>query len=268
MLAFLFANFTEPKQYRNIRLKGIVMLSDTKYLTPYIMGVFFSVCVLMLYYFSCLAIEQSLIPKYWQLILQFLTTLVATCIGAYLAFEYRVREKTLEITEKQVESLNNAIIALARQRSVLRGIQRKVEGNSEIEELKSEARIALGQEQILINSELRMPQWGVAYVNINSLTFLIKNRNEELIKKIVDSESGINGFLTKVDIHNYYCTNDIPTMLENNEVPVDVLNSKILSLESSLLMQAKNTLILIEDVLSEIQYISKAQFPNNTFISF
>lgn len=244
------------------------MTSDIKDFYPYFLGALFAAFILILWYFSCLAIEQSLVPKYWQNITQFIATLFATVIGAYLAFKYRTHEKINEITEKQVESLNNAIITLARQSSLIKGVKKKVENKNDIQDFKNDIRENSGQKLVLNKSELRIPEGSVVYININSLTFLIKNKNDDLIKNIVDSESNLNALLTEIDICNYYCNHEIETMLENEKASVKELNSKISEREMSLLQKAEESLCLIEVVLNKIQDISKAQFPNNTFISF
>lgn len=244
------------------------MSSNIKDLNPYFLGAIFSVFALLLWYFSCLAIEQTLIPKYWQSIIQFISTLVATGIGAYIAFKYRIYEKNNEVTDKEVESLNNAIITLARQVSLTEGVERKIKGKSGIDEFKRNIRAALSQEQVLINSELKMPQGEVGFVNINTLTFLIKYKNDELIKKIVDCESYVNELLTAIDIHNYYCTNVITDILQKGEASVENLNSQVQGAEKKLLIQVAKTLKLLQDVLIEIQDISKALFPNAIFINF
>jgi hypothetical protein len=144
------------------------MQKDNSYATPYLLGILCAFFVLILWYFSCLVIEKEILPNSFDLFIGFIITMVATATGAYLAFSYRTREKKIETKDKEVESLNNALISLARQRSLVQGIQ-----------------LALKDR-----------------IDINSLTFLIKSNNSSLLKSVIDSENIFNELLTKIDSLN------------------------------------------------------------------
>lgn len=239
------------------------MKTDESYLKPYVAGGFYGLFILMLWYFSCIAIEESLLPKSWDYFLRLVISLVATFVGALLAFQYRAHEKNNEVKGLHVENLNNALVSLARQRSLVQGIKKTVDGRKS--SICRRMENSLGQIHKL---KLTLPLEKVNNVDINSLTFLIKDGLGELIKEIVDSDSCFNELITKIDNINYYYINEILPKLESKKYDIEQLNSEVLNKEDELIIKVESTLNAIEVLLDKLYNEANTLFPNYIFIDF
>ncbi|MBU2926356.1 hypothetical protein Q4530_07760 [Colwellia sp. 1_MG-2023] len=237
------------------------MQKDNSYATPYLLGILCAFFVLILWYFSCLVIEKEILPNSFDLFIGFIITMVATATGAYLAFSYRTREKKIETKDKEVESLNNALISLARQRSLVQGIQLALKDRIDINNFSERLSKAQGVTQDIVSSNLILPLGKQVYVDINSLTFLIKSNNSSLLKSVIDSENIFNELLTKIDSLNCMQSkskknNDTVIAPPKNSSEVDI-NNKV-----------EKVLVDIESVLTELYDEANKLFVGYDFINF
>ncbi len=69
---------------------------------------------LMIWYFSCLAIDKQLVPGSYEFLASFLSTLTATFVGAFLAFKFNSKLDQKKLEREKVEFLYNKLHAYSR----------------------------------------------------------------------------------------------------------------------------------------------------------
>lgn len=97
---------------------------------PVVTGLFAGIGFIVLWYFSSLAIEQRLLPKYFEYIIRFFTVLLASLSGAFAAFRFNARiedkknqrEEDKKVKEK-VAILNRALLNIALQLNAINNIK-------------------------------------------------------------------------------------------------------------------------------------------------
>jgi len=87
-----------------------------------ILGFLFGVALLNLWYLSGIAVEERVLPKYYDYVVNIITVTISTALGAYLAFRYNAsleeQKRSIQLNEeklKEVAKLNRALFNLGRQ---------------------------------------------------------------------------------------------------------------------------------------------------------
>lgn len=163
---------------------------------PIITGIFVGLAGLILWYFSTLAITESLTPKWVEPFLDFLTALSGAFAGAYFAFKYghkmELEKRQLEETKKadnDVAIINRAILNLAIQYNTICNIRHELGKQKNIHEaafkmhafknFHESARVDVGELALILN---RSPDL-LLNLSIEQDCFFValeslKNRNE------------------------------------------------------------------------------------------
>lgn len=81
---------------------------------PVVTGVFVGIGSLVIWYFSCLAIDKQLVPGNYEFLAGFLSTLTATFVGAFLAFKFNSKLDQKKLEREKVEFLYNKLHAYSR----------------------------------------------------------------------------------------------------------------------------------------------------------
>ena len=136
---------------------------------PEFFGVILALLLINVWYLSGVAIENKVLPKDYDFILQGLVTLVAAFGGAYFAFYLRENQDRNIVIEKNISAINTALFTLARQESAIDGIWKSI---CHLEKNKKRTR------------KLRVI--GVAdyksiKLNIDSLSYLISEGHKNLL---------------------------------------------------------------------------------------
>ncbi|WP_370298113.1 hypothetical protein [Pontibacterium sp.] len=108
---------------------------------PLVTGLIVGIGALILWYFSCLAIEQKLIPSNFDHITRFFTILVATLCGAFAAFRFNAKLEERKVSREnevleneKVAVLNKALLNIALQLNVIGNIKRLLDRYDNIHE--------------------------------------------------------------------------------------------------------------------------------------
>lgn len=115
-------------------------MNDYRY-DPVVTGIFVGIGTLVLWYFSCLVIEEKTYPTYFDHISRFFTVLIATLVGAFAAFRFNAsldekkaaRENDALIASK-VAILNKALLNVALQLNVIGNIEKLLNRYNNIHE--------------------------------------------------------------------------------------------------------------------------------------
>jgi hypothetical protein len=117
---------------------------------PVVTGVFTGLGAVTIWYFSCLAVENALIPNSFETVAKFLLTMIATFVGAFLAFAYNSKLDKKKLETEKIELLFNKIHSYSRSaKKYLISIDRK--GNDTVREdsFSDEARDIIYECEIL-----------------------------------------------------------------------------------------------------------------------
>jgi len=102
-------------------------LKNSNELMPYIWGAFVGLLTLNLWYFSALAIDKSVVPVRFEIVVALVGAVVGPFVGAYAAFRLQAREKLSERQKERKAALNAGLFTLLMQLNAVRNIKKDIE---------------------------------------------------------------------------------------------------------------------------------------------
>nr|WP_324257911.1 hypothetical protein [Cellvibrio fontiphilus] len=143
-------------------------LNQYKY-DPIITGIFVGLAGLILWYFSTLAVAESLAPKWVEPFLDFFTALCGAFAGAYFAFKFghKMEQGKRQLEEKkqtdsEVAIINRAILNLAIQLNTVSNIKSEIDSQNSLHQaifgmhafknFHDGARVDVGELALILNN--------------------------------------------------------------------------------------------------------------------
>lgn len=83
-----------------------------KYYIDYFLGALFALLLIAIWYFSSLAIEEVVLPKQYDFIIQLLTVVIGAFVGALAAFNFNRRINTEKELSERVDKARNTLFKL------------------------------------------------------------------------------------------------------------------------------------------------------------
>ncbi|WP_445363923.1 hypothetical protein ACJJIQ_05200 [Microbulbifer sp. ANSA003] len=102
-------------------------MSNWKSYRPELLGVLTAVLVLNALYLSGIAVEQAVIPKYYEFAIRAVITVGGVFVGAFLAFKLNIERDKGEEDKKQFREINFALLYILRLKKSVRLIEMDLE---------------------------------------------------------------------------------------------------------------------------------------------
>jgi hypothetical protein len=97
-------------------------LNDYRY-DPVVTGIFVGFAILILWFYSSIAIENEVLPIYFDYLMRFITVLIATLTGAFSAFQFNRHIENEKQDKLLVENLRHTNFLVAVKLNQLRGLK-------------------------------------------------------------------------------------------------------------------------------------------------
>lgn len=166
---------------------------------PYILGVFVGILTLNLWYFSALAIDKSMVPVRFEIIVTLVSTAVGAFVGAYAAFRLQAHEKLSESRKGQKAALNTGLFILLMQLNAIRNIKK------DIEPYRTEIARAF------LMPAFKHPDYVGLKQDAQSLSFLVELDYVDLLQEIHLEQIKFEQTLVSIERRNaFYETNIAP----------------------------------------------------------
>ena len=176
-------------------------MNNRQFYLPYFLGAAFAIQLLLLWYFSCLAIENKVLPTSLDYSFRFFMISLSSFLGVWAAYRFRIHESKAEEVKARMYSLNQTMIAVARQRSIERGLKEKIDKHLVI----TDELIRLRPIRLALASELS--------IDTNSITFAIELGYRNLVVELIDLEHYYYSMIESISIWNGLCDQVDPTNL-------------------------------------------------------
>ncbi len=178
------------------------------YRVDFFLGLIFGIFTLILWYFSSLVIEKSIIPLGFDIFIKFLTIVVGGFVGAGTAFKLGAIKDEKIITKERVKSLNEAILLLIRQMNAVKSSNHVIISAKYIKKAKPFALRQTKNTSLAYESEL----------NINSVSFLIEQNQQQLLLSLIDQQEYFNAMSKSIKHRDEHYLDNIVQVKEDNNI--------------------------------------------------
>jgi len=239
---------------------------------PVVTGLFTGIGFVVLWYFSSLAIENEVIPKYFEYIIRFFTVLVASLSGALAAFWFngRIEEKKNERdekrkTEERVAILNRALLNVVLQLNAIGNIQKLLSRFKNIHEhaFKMPAEKNFNEK---------------IFVNIDEISLIITDFPQLLLELSVEQDAFIQTVESLKVRHEHFLKELQPKMNElglldrectigeyEHLLPYHIFKGAYDS-ANNLISNVTSSKIGLEDKFEKLREACKKRYPNYEFM--
>jgi hypothetical protein len=226
------------------------MINRQLYL-PYFLGAAFAIQLLLLWYFSFLAIENKVLPTNFDYFIRFFIIITGGFLGVWSAYEFRKSESKNEEVKLRFASLNQAMIAVARQRSIKEGLDARIETH------------LIFTDELVRLKPVRLPLASKLNIDINSVSFAIELGYPNLVNALIDQEHYYHGIIESVSIWNdLYHQVDTTNSGTTDKSRLRELEDAIAALQRSMDRFTKCS----DTVVNDLNLLASNKFPNRAFM--
>ncbi len=230
-------------------------------------GVIIGLLSLFIWYFSALAIDEEIVAKNTELIVEAVIIISAAFFGSFSAFRLNNYRENRSVESKRILSLKTAVFILARQANTLGNeklVLRKYEGT---EEKYFDLPSKVGS----IYSELK--------INLNELSFLLNHPDQNLLFDLAIEQDRFSAALEAINLRSDYHYNYVQPALRDK--PHLAMNPRFIQLSATVgpaitegiknttdnvYQHVYETLASINEMQERLAHVAHEMFPNERFI--
>lgn len=187
-------------------------MNRIKNYSPEIIGILTVLAALNLWYLSSLAIENTILPKSLDYLINASISAVGAFIGAYFAFKLKKNEDDKIVLNTNKDSLDMSLLILARQMNALSNFKLDLD------------RFPTPFERAFNLPALKPPAYHDLRQNIASLTHLIEHGEVQIILNISIEQERFEQTIHSINIRNEFYVNEVQIAISEKG-----LNGKIMT---------------------------------------
>lgn len=246
-----------------------VNVKSLKDYQPEVFGILVALAALNLWYFSGLAIENSIVPKSYDYLIRAFTVAVGAFVGAFAAFGLKRYEENKLSLKQQKAALNASLFVLLRQQNAISCIKRDLD--------KYETPF----DRALSLPAFKPPEYSDVRQDIESLHFLIDEHEPQILMELTIEQERFEQTLNAINIRNEFYVNEVqPALsyyaLNGRPLPLAEFEEKLGErLFQGAINGAKTMYELVEasdksleEKYTELRNIAKNMFPGERFIAW
>lgn len=235
--------------------------------TPEIMGILIASAALNLWYLSSLAIENAVLPKSFDYLVNATISSVGAFLGAYFAFKLKKSEDDKATLNKNKSSLDMSLLIMARQINALCNFKRDLDP------------FTTPFERAFNLPALKPPAYSDLIQDIASLNHLIEHEEIQIILNISIEQERFEQAIDSINIRNNFYVNEIQIAISEKG-----LNGKAMTLDeyknelgerlfagamngsNTMYQHVNETISSLKSTFKDLRTIAKKIHPEQKFI--
>ena len=157
---------------------------------PELVGIFAGLLALNLWYFSSLAVTESIAPKSYEYMAQAVIIAIGAFIGSWSAVKLNENKEAADSYRLRKEALNQAIFVIARQMNAMRLIKQDIEKYQE------------GVQRAFNLPAQKPPKYSDLKQDINSLSFVLETDTPQILLDLTVEQERFDQAIESINVRN------------------------------------------------------------------
>tara|TARA_R100000935_G_C2828471_1_gene163641 strand:- start:329 stop:1150 length:822 start_codon:yes stop_codon:yes gene_type:complete len=178
-----------------------------RYYVPELVGIFTGLLALNLWYFSSLAVTDSIAPRSYEYLVQAVIIAIGAFIGSWSAVKLNESKEASESYRRRKEALNQAIFVIARQMNAVQLIKRDIQQYRE----GVERAFNLPPQKPPVYSDLRQ--------DISSLSFILETDAPQLLLELTVEQERFDQAIESINVRNEFYVHQVQPAVSQQGLP-------------------------------------------------
>lgn len=164
---------------------------------PELVGIFAGLLALNLWYFSSLAVTESIAPKSYEYLVQAVIIAIGAFIGSWSAVKLNENKEAANSYRLRKEALNQAIFVIARQMNAMRLIKKDIEQYQE------------GVHRAFNLPAQKPPKYSDLKQDINSLSFVLETDTPQILLELTVEQERFDQAIESINVRNEFYVSQV-----------------------------------------------------------